>query len=413
MGEKIAVIGAGVIGCAVAFALAREGHRVDLIDRAAPANAGASFGNVGHIAAELVQPLPSRALVFGFWRELYAFGGALDVPLKRLPAFAPWAIGFARAAWRREKNTRALAPLVRPAAAETEQLLRAVGRGDLIRRNGHYQVWFGAAARRRADAEADDMRRHDIPVQAMEHDVLQPIASAAGATHSAGLWFPDSAHVLDPQHVAQAFADAARAAGTQILRGDVRTLARAGSGVIVHTAEANAHYDAAVVCAGPWSAPLLAPFGLRAPLEAAHGYHVELAGHDAVVPAPLVYVDSSVLVTPMAGRLRASSYMEFAALGAAPDARKPQRLRRRLAQLGYRCDADGPSWHGARPVLPDYLPGIGRAPGEARVFYAIGHQHIGLTLAPITAELIAALVCARTPRHDVAAFDLRRFGSAA
>ena len=47
------------------------------------------------------------------------------------------------------------------------------------------------------------------------------------------------------------------------------------------------------------------------------------------------------------------------------------------------------------------------------MFYAIGHQHIGLTLAPVTAELIAALVAARTPRHDVTAFDLRRFGAAA
>jgi D-amino-acid dehydrogenase len=61
-------------------------------------------------------------------------------------------------------------------------------------------------------------------------------------------------------------------------------------------------------------------------------------------------------------------------------------------------------------VLPDYLPGIGRAPGAARVFYAIGHQHIGLTLAPATARLIADLVAERAPRHDVSGFDLRRFG---
>src|SRR3954469_19173082 len=100
MDEKIAVIGAGVIGCAVAWALAREGRHVVLIDRAEPGTGGASFGNVGHIAAELVQPLPSRQLLFGFWRELTAFGGPLDVPLHRLGAFMPWAWRFARAAFR-------------------------------------------------------------------------------------------------------------------------------------------------------------------------------------------------------------------------------------------------------------------------------------------------------------------------
>src|SRR5512143_2390361 len=121
MTEKIAVIGAGVIGCAVAWALAREGRQVALLDRAEPGSGGASFGNAGHIAAELVQPLPSTQLLFGFWRELVAFGGALDLPARRLGAFMPWAWRFARAAFRRDANTRVLAPLVRPAAADYER----------------------------------------------------------------------------------------------------------------------------------------------------------------------------------------------------------------------------------------------------------------------------------------------------
>ncbi len=63
---------------------------------------------------------------------------------------------------------------------------------------------------------------------------------------------------------------------------------------------------------------------------------------------------------------------------------------------------------GPRPVLPDYLPGIGRLE-RTSVFYAVGHQHIGLTLAPVTGELISDLVANRKPRHDISAFDLRQF----
>ncbi len=62
--------------------------------------------------------------------------------------------------------------------------------------------------------------------------------------------------------------------------------------------------------------------------------------------------------------------MEFADPDAPPDPRKPARLRRHLRALGYPCELDGPSWLGSRPVLPDYLPGIGRAPGPAKLFYA-------------------------------------------
>ena len=413
MNEKIAVIGAGVIGCAIAYVLAQQGRRVVLIDRAAPGTAGASFGNVGHIAAELVKPLPSWQLLANFWRELFAFGGVLDIPARRLRSFAPWACTFARAAARRDANTHALAPLVLPAAEDFECMLRAIGRPDLLRCNGHFQVWFGAASARRAAIEARDMRVLGIPVADAPRELLESVRVAAGERTIAGLGFPNSAHVADPHHVVQALALAALAAGASFERSEVRALHPIGERISVISADAQSTYTSVVVCAGPWSAPLLAPFGLRAPLEAAHGYHVELAQHDAHADAPLIYMDKKILVTPMLGRLRASSYMEFSALGSAPDARKPAQLRQRLAQLGYRCDQEGPSWRGARPVLPDYLPGIGRAPGPQRLFYAVGHQHIGLTLAPITAELVADLVAERTPRHDVRAFDLRRFGAAA
>jgi len=77
--DTIAVIGAGVVGTAAACALAREGRKVLLLDRAEPGVAGASFGNAGHIAQESVQPLPSPGLLFGFNRELFRFGGTLDL----------------------------------------------------------------------------------------------------------------------------------------------------------------------------------------------------------------------------------------------------------------------------------------------------------------------------------------------
>lgn len=411
MDEKIAVIGAGVIGCAVAHALAREGRRVVLFDRAEPGMAGASFGNAGHIAAELVQPLPSPGLLFGFWRELFALDGPLDVPLRRLAPFAPWAWRFARSAFARDANTRQLAPLVKPASAAFEELLRDLGRADLLRRNGHAQVWFGARARRNADAEANELRRWNIPTAPLPSTTLAAIAAAASEPATAGLVFPDSGHVTDPLEIVRVLVQHAIGRGAAFERAEVKGLAPVAQGIDLHTQSGARRFDSAVVCAGPWSAPLLAPFGLRAPLESAHGYHVELPGHDAHIDAPIVYMDSKVLVTPMRGRLRASSFMEFAALGSPADPRKPAALRRKLKALGYRCDDNGPSWRGARPVLPDYLPGIGRTPGPQRLFYAIGHQHIGLTMAPVTAQLVADLVAERTPRHDLAAFDLQRFGA--
>jgi D-amino-acid dehydrogenase len=408
--DTIAVIGAGIIGAAVAYALAREGRRVLLLDRAEPGIAGASFGNVGHIAAELVQPLPSPSLLFGFWRELFAFGGALDLSARQALRMLPWIRRFAAAAFRRAENTPHLSPLVLPSTAHWARWLAEIGRSDLLRRHGHYEVELGNQGQTLMRAQSRAMAELGVKTREVSADELLPLREAARSQTAAGLWFEHSAHVMDPLEAVRAFAAAAVARKTTIQRLDVRALLPRGDKIEVLSEQAPVLVDAAVVCAGMGSPELLAPFGLRAPLQAVRGYHIELPGHAPFLDAPVVYTREHTLVTPMAGRLRASSFMEFTSADAPVDPRKPARLRQTVCALGYACDLGGANWVGARPVLPDYLPGIGRASGTPKLFYAIGHQHIGLTMAPITGELIADLVAQRTPRHAVAAFNLRRFG---
>jgi D-amino-acid dehydrogenase len=45
-----------------------------------------------------------------------------------------------------------------------------------------------------------------------------------------------------------------------------------------------------------------------------------------------------------------------------------------------------------------------------RVLYAFGHQHLGMTLSAITAELVEALVAGTAPAVDLAPFRVERFG---
>ena len=93
--SDVLVIGAGIIGLACAFRLAREGKNVLLLDRDQPGR-GASFGNAGHIATEQVFPLASPEVMRGALR--YLLDG--ESPLRIRPAYLfsilPWLIRFIR-----------------------------------------------------------------------------------------------------------------------------------------------------------------------------------------------------------------------------------------------------------------------------------------------------------------------------
>ena len=170
--------------------------------------------------------------------------------------------------------------------------------------------------------------------------------------------------------------------------------------------------DQIVVTSGVASAALLRPFGLKAPIIAERGYHLQ-TGPDVDWPAtlsPVVFEDRSMIVTRFAGGLRAASIVEFARAQAKPDPAKWNRLRRHIAALGLPIGADAKPWMGARPTLPDYLPAIGRVPRTKGVSYAFGHNHLGLTLAPITGELVAAMLEGATTATPMQSFALERFG---
>jgi D-amino-acid dehydrogenase len=145
------------------------------------------------------------------------------------------------------------------------------------------------------------------------------------------------------------------------------------------------------------------------PLIAERGYHIRSRDFDwpEHLP-PLVFEDRSLIVTRYRDSLQAASFVEFGSADAPPDERKWERLEQHVAELGLPMRPPFERWMGARPTLPDYLPAIGRSERASNLFYAFGHQHLGLTLAPITAELIRAQINGISTPVDLAPFTLQR-----
>jgi D-amino-acid dehydrogenase len=65
-------------------------------------------------------------------------------------------------------------------------------------------------------------------------------------------------------------------------------------------------------------------------------------------------------------------------------------------------------WAGMRSLTPDGLPFVGPVPGQDGVHVATGHSTLGITLAPLTGELVADQLLEGRRGDVLAAFDPAR-----
>ncbi len=164
-----------------------------------------------------------------------------------------------------------------------------------------------------------------------------------------------------------------------------------------------------VLCAGAWSKPLAASLGYRVPLDTERGYHITLA-RPGRISCPIASTERHVIVTPMAMGLRMTGTVEFGGLRLPPDPQRFELLKWQMVALFPGTSTEQAStWMGFRPSLPDHLPVICQAPRHRGVYFAFGHQHLGLTLAGVTARLVENLVQGYAPTIDMAPYHVGRF----
>lgn len=166
-----------------------------------------------------------------------------------------------------------------------------------------------------------------------------------------------------------------------------------------------------MIAAGVRSAALMRELGHATPMIAERGYHIQSdSTRWPLELTSVVFEERALVATRFLTGLRATSFIEFTRPDAPPDARKWDRLRAHADALGLPFDSPLRTWIGSRPTLPDDLPAVGRSTRDPRVLYAFGHHHLGLTLGPVTGELVAALACSDEIAPDLAPFSVDRFG---
>ena len=410
--KPIVVIGGGIVGICTALACAQAGQAVTLIERDAPGQ-GASFGNAGVISPFSIIPQSAPGLWKNIPRWLLDPLGPVRVRPGYFPRFIPWGMRFLAKGRASEvaRISAAMHHLNHDNIELFQQHLAGTGHEGLIQSSAYVYAFRDA---KKASLEGQDMdlrRAVGAKISLLNAGELLELEPDLSPEFKAALVFHGQARAVSPGRIGAVLAEKLRAMGGVILR---ETAARIVPGTsarwAVVTDQTTHESDSVVISAGAWSAQILAPLGIKLPLEAERGYHVMFADPGVTLHNSIMDMDMKFVASSMEDGFRAAGTAEFAGLDQPPTQKRIEGLKTMARRMCPTMDDTRVStWMGTRPSFPDSLPVIGPAPGKPGLTLAFGHAHWGSMMGPKTGRIAADLAMGRRPNVDLTPYRADRF----
>ncbi len=362
----VAIVGGGVVGAAIALALARATRlRVVVLERGTP-GCEASNAAAGVLAVASGQ----------------ARGGALFELRRRSAALYPELV---------------------------EGLEQQTGMCLGYQRRGLLSLAFSEAQA----AVLDDLVQHRISqgwrCERLDRAAVLAAEPAVSAQVCAGARFVDDA-TIDSKQFVGALVAAARQRGVEWrLQTPVRSLRADGQAVTLRLEDGQLQAGTVVVSAGAWTSELLAGCGVKVPVRPARGEMAAVQSTPWRLRHPLS-VGDTCLVPRGDGEVLIGSTMGFVGFDKRVSAAGLAELLTRAAQIvpAVRAAPLLRTWAGLRPCSTLRRPIIATLPGMDNVILATGHHRSGILLAPITAQLVCEMMGGAPPSVPLRPFSYRR-----
>jgi glycine oxidase len=367
--SDIVVVGAGIVGCAVAYELARRGASVQIVDDR-PAGMGATQASAGVLAPYL---------------EARDNGPLLELTVRSLDLYDTF---IAR--------------------------VTAVSGGSVAyRRNGTLEVALHGESMARLRQSAEQLQAQGIAAELLDAHAARAEEPQLTGDLAGGLLITVHGYVAAGE-LTRALASAARRHGAQLIEhGRVRRIARGSGGdLLVETERGSLTGNGVVLAAGSWSGQIEVEGARpRVPVRPVRGQLLHLAWNGPVLRR-VTWGERCYLVPWEDGTLLVGATVEEAGFDERTTAAGVRDL------LDAACELVPHAWTagflaakaGLRPASRDELPVIGPSVALPNLMYATGHYRNGVLLAPLTAELVAdaMLECRTDPL--LAATSPQRFG---
>jgi D-amino-acid dehydrogenase len=421
---RVAVVGAGIIGVTCAYELAEDGHDVTVFERRPTVAAEASFANAGVIAPGYVTPWAAPGMPGKVLRHLFARHAPVRIGGWPSASMLRWSWLWWRAC--RPAAYAANRASMHRLALYSRERLHAIAERlqlDYERRDGLLVLLRTPRDVALARPGLKLLAEIGVPFRLIDANRCREIEPALNAETplQAGIHLAHE-EVGNCRQFAQLMKGEAQQRGVAfVFNRDVVALAAGAKPQLVHRPAANGSapeaqsFDAVVVCAALGAKALLAPLGLKLPLEAVHGYSITAPLRDAGPhpdPGPRAAVMDErykVAISRLGGRVRVAGSAELG--GSVQQHNEPalQTLYKVLDDWfpGAARPAQAQPWKGARPMLPDGPPLLG-ASGLAGIWLDVGHGSSGWALACGSARVVADLIGGRAPALDASRFAVQR-----
>jgi len=411
---KVVILGAGVVGTASAWYLARAGHEVTVLDRQANAALETSFANGGQISVSHAEPWanPTAPLKVLQWlgREDAPF---LFRPRADLDQWL-WGVRFLIECLpgRTRRNTEAAFALASYSRDCLGELRRETGIHYDQSERGILHIYTERDLFEHAHGEVALLRERgfDVAIKSADECVaIEPaLAHAKGKLYGGAYAVSDESG--DAHMFTQRLASLARPRGVQF-RFNVSVIrieldAGRVSRVVIDDEvgiEESVRADAFVVALGSYSRLVLRSVGIPLPIYPVKGYSITIAlePEDEAPTVSLTDHARKIVISRLGDRLRVAGTAELAGYDTEINEVRCQALVKRCFELfpkAGRRDA-ARYWTGLRPATPSNLPIIGRT-RFPNLYLNTGHGTLGWTMACGAGQALADILCGKTPEPN-------------
>ena len=390
--KKVTIIGAGIVGICCAIELQQRGFQVQLIDRRGPGEETSS-GNAGILSLSSIAPLASPELITRLPRLAANLDADFKMHYQHLPMLLPWLVRFLARCNRKQyiRDGELIDALTGPSVTAHLNLIGESKAESLVNRSGSLRLYRHLSTFLREQLERDLFDRCQVNYSILDRSEIYDLEPDLTNLFVKAVLINDTISISNPESLCKCYAEYFQALGGILKQAEVKQISQESNQWRVELAGGVELVERLVVAMGAWTPELIGQIGYRNPIAIERGYHTIFSTQPGkTLSRPIFDVDSSYVMTPMDMGLRVSSgsnliYRETL--------ETPQQIDKIIPRVREAFPVgevllDKP-WMGRRPSTPDSLPIIGPAPRHRNLWLAFAHAHMGFTLGPITAKIIA------------------------